>query len=350
MADDEKRTDGEGVVFERGIPEEEIEGFAHPNILVEKDRVTLKSVTPWIHTFILVMFYVIALILAFHDGLAELSLVGCAVFVVSTPIFLAFIVRQKVTTVFERRKRTVHRRNPVHAMADIPFDEIAEITMVNDTGTTYFKIAPHADRLGKGFRISRNYDVHNEEFLYLLIKGLPAISSMLEESRGAQPTTDTARLAERPVLYSKNGHLYTFTTWRSQCLALVLSAAMLSVFAGLDDWMRWIGLVIGGLAFLGIFLVNNRIVIDAKEKTIQFSDLCGLLKTTLPLSRYSGLRIVREHTNGFYTHTIAYMEFRDPELTSDLYWAVWTKTLSVLAEETQAIIAAALAGPAEPAE
>lgn len=344
--DAQSANDGE-VVFEREITEEEIESLAHPNILVECDRVTLKSIPPWIHTFLLTAFYAIALIFAFHEGLADWSIAGCVLFAVSTPIFLVCLVRQKVTTVFDRLERTVHRRNPLWTMAGIPFEEIAEITMVDDAGAVYFKIAPKANRLGKGVRISRNYDGRSGEFLYMIMRCLPAVSGMLEECQtpGADPATASAMLAEHPVLYSRNGSVYTFTTWRNQCLALVLSAGMLLGFAYLEDWMRWIGLVIGCLAFLAAFVVNNRIVIDAGEKTIRFSDLFGILKTTFSLSRYAGLRIVREYTNGIYTHTTASMEFRDPEVTSDFYWAVRTNTLSALAEETQAIIAAALAGP-----
>ena len=349
MSNDTKQASEEEVIFEREITGEEIENLAHPNILVEDGRVTLKSVPPWIHVFLLAATYAIAMILAFHEGLAKLSVAGCSIAAVATSIFLVCLVRQAVTTVFDRLEQTVHRRNPLHTMASIPFDEIAEITMVDNAGAVYFKIALNANRLGKGIRISRDYDGRGEEFLYMMLKGLPAISGMLGKCQQADPARASAMLAEHPVLYARNGSVYTFTTWRNQILALVFSAFMLTCFAYNDSWMRWIGLGAGCLAFLAIFVVTNQIVIDAKEKTIHFSNLFGILKTTFPLSRYAGLNIVREYTNGLYTHTMVYMRFRDPEFTNDFYWAVWTKTLSALAEETEAIIAAVLAKPDESA-
>lgn len=347
MTDKTNESKEEEVIFEREITAEEIEALAHPNIVVDDYRVTLKSVTPWIFTFLLGGAYFIALIIAFHEGLAELSVAGCLIFAIATLFFLACLVRQRVTTVFDRLERTVHRRNPLQAMADIPFADIAEIAMVNDAGAVYFKIAPKADRLGKGFRITRNYDNNNEEFFYMLMRARPAISGMLEAGREQDSAAASAWLAERPVLYSRSGHVYTFASWRNQIMALIVSVAMLSAFAFLDDWLRWIGLVIGGLAFPAAFFIDNRIIIDARAKTIRFATPVGLLETSLPLSRYSGLHVVRNYTNGLYTHTTVSLEFRDPEQRVDLYSAIWTKTLSALAVETEAIISAAKDGPDE---
>jgi|GEM_PF-5321677 len=350
MTQDPNQTSQEEAVYERTFTEEEIESLAHPNIRVEDYQVTLKSIPSWIHIYILGLIYIIALIIAFYEGLAELNRVGVTVFAVSTPIFLICLLRLQVTTVFDRLKRTVHRRNLLHAMADIPFEQIAEIVMVNDMGPVYFKIAPQGDRLGKGFRITRNYDNRNEELLYMGLKALPAISEMLGARPESSSTQAAAGLAEHPLLYAKSGHIYTFTTWRNQGLALVIAGLMLTGSAYIDDWLRWLVLAFGVLAFLAVFLVTHRITIDVKEKSILFSTLSGLFNTSLPLSRYSGLSVVREHTNGLYTHTTVHLQFRDPDVSTDLYWAIWTKTLSALATETQAIIADALARPDEPGE
>ena len=345
MPDDKKQTGVEKVIFEKIIDENEIARLAHPNILLENDTVTLKSVPPWIHFFLMAVFYTIALITAFHVGLAELSLKGCLIFAAATLVFLVCLVQQKVTTIFDKQEQTVYRRNPFRAMACVPFEKIAEITLVNDPDTAYFKIVLKGDRLGKGIRISRNYDGRNEEFLYIIMKALPAISEMLAKNQSVAPeTTSISMLAECPVLYSRNGDIYTFSTWRDQCLFIFFSAFMLFSFAYSNDWMRWLWLAMGSFGLCGAFIVDNRIVINAKEKTIHFSSIFGILKTSFPLNRYSGLHVVREPTNGIYTHTIACMIFRDPEVLSCLYWAIWTwtKTLSALAEETEAIIATAL--------
>lgn len=346
MPNDSKQTDDREPIFEWVITEDEIDNFAHPNILVEDDLVTLKSLPPRLHTFSLAALYVMALIVAGQVG----SVTGGAVSAVATLILIVGLVRQRVTTVFDRRQQAVYRWNRFQALGVIPFAEISEVAMAHYTSTVYFEIVLKADRRGKGLRLSRNYEAGNEEFLYMIMKARPAISSMLEESPGPATETDAARPDEHPVFFARNGSLYTFTTWRTQLCALVLSAAMLTGFACVDDWVRWPGLVIGVLAFLAAFIVDNRITIDAGEKTIRFSSLFGIFKTSLPLSRYSDLRVIHEHAGNIYLQTAVYMLFRDPELKRDFHWVIWTRNIRALVEETEAIIAAARAEPDQPAE
>lgn len=319
------------------MTEEEVRQLAHPNILVEDNRVTVTGTLPLMRVLIPFLLYVTAVLILLETGLAEAAVVPCVLFAVSTLLLAACLSEARVVTVFDGFEKTVHRRNLIRRMAGIPFPDIDRIALVDEAGAAFYEIALKKNRLGKGVRLTRNYGNGDEEFLYLALRALPLVSAMLGYP---DRDSDPRAAVENPVFYSRDGDKYILTMWRNQILDLVLLAFAVFAFTWLDGWMKWAMLGMVCFTVFAFFAMTSRVVIDSKEKTISFSGPCGISGATFSLERYAGISFAREHADGIYADTGAFVEFRDPPAKADLGWGVGTRKLSALVDETEAIIAA----------
>jgi hypothetical protein len=172
--------------------EKELLNFSHPNVLIENDMVTIKSVASWTSICKLIILYGIAMYFAFKLGLRELSVSGCLLFVISSLFLFVRLLRKNVTTVFDKRRKTVYLRNFFNISTTLPFDKIYEIITVNCWFKYCIKIALEADHYDYGIRISSNYNRNDKEFLYIICKAVPAINDMLKKPPKANLETKSA--------------------------------------------------------------------------------------------------------------------------------------------------------------
>lgn len=312
------------------------------NIAMEDKRIAITMPFYWLRGIIATGIYGLFLFILIEDGfpLRHFSIGNLVVFLVTTAIWLWYVARQKTVTTFDAIDKKAYRRNPLYTMNEVDFADIAEITAVSESGTggggTYFKIALKKDRLGKGIRITDSYKETDLEMLRLTNTVLPAVAKMLEEAEGGGETAERKTgFPENPSCYRKVDAHYVFNrAGRAMCVVLVgLAILALGLYKG--EWVLWAAGIAIALYSLVIIVAID---MDTAARTITLNRAFGLWKKSLPMKRFVAINITRSHTNGFYTGTTAAMEFAEPEQTADLAWAYFTKKLSVLVDESNAII------------
>lgn len=319
-------------------------GPAYRKVIVEENRVSLTVSLDWLRAGLATAAYAFILYALFDYGFPHrrFSLTSLVVFLAFSAAWLWYVARQKSVAVFDANDRKVHRRNLLYGLPDIDFSEIAEITAVGESGGgsggTYFKIAFKADKLGKGVRITDNYRGTDLEFVHLTQKALPAITAMLEADNAGAPDR-SAGLVENPSRYVKTGSQYVQKRWGRIGGAIAIGLVLLVY--GFQKGA--FGLCLGGAAVLlySVFVVNV-VVLDTAAKTITLAKAFGFWKSTYAMERFVGISVTRTHTNGLYSGTSADIEFANPAKTVQLAHVYFTKGLSVLVDESNAIINHAL--------
>lgn len=108
--------------------------------------------------------------------------------------------------------------------------------------------------------------------------------------------------------------------------------------ASVSETGEWIFWALGIALMLVSLHAVHTLILDVEQKTIILGRAFGLWRTEKKMENFAGLHISRHYTNGIYTGTHAAMEFDDPPASFDLFWAYFTKRLTALVDETNAII------------
>lgn len=271
---------------------------------------------------------------------------------VFTLVWVWYMARQRVVTVFDAFAKKVYRRNMLYCMKEVDFADIAEIARVHETGmgndVYFYRIALKENRLGKGLALTDTYREDDAALAYFSGVALPAIENMLGKAVGAGAGGEAVSL-ENVRSYVRVGERYVRTRRWSRVGILLAGIAL--VVIGIVNGGRGYG-VIGGMAVVYSFIMIYTVILDTGSREIVVGRAFGLWKKVYPMARFAGIETVRSHTNGIYGGTTARVTFENPGASFPLAYYYFTGRLSVLVDETTAIIVSAMGdgGDAKTAE
>lgn len=316
----------------------------HPNITIEANRVTVTSPFYWLKGIIAIGVYCVFMYALLDEGAARILSPGFAIaFLIATALMVWYVARQKTVAVFDGFEKRLYRRNMLYTMNEADFSDIAEVVSISESGTggsgIHFKVAFKEDRLGKGLPVTQSYRESDEEFQYFVEFALPAINAMLAEAEGAGAERTAAAVSlDNPTFYTKEGARYVRRRWAPVLATIAVGAFVFVIGAAKGEAVLYGA---GIVAMLFSLLIIHTITFDIERKTITFGRAFGKWNSVFSMDRYTGIQVTRTHTNSIYTGTTAAMLFENPEKTVDLARGYFTRKLSVLVEESKAIIAAA---------
>lgn len=263
-------------------------------------------------------------------------------FAIVTAIWLWYMARLKTTTVFDAADGSVRRRNLLMPVKSFAFDEVAEIVEVrHEEGMykgSYFKIAPKANRYGKGYRLTKTYSGADPELIAMRTVVVPAIQAMLRPAGAAATEQTQATDLDTPRFYRRRGGKYARRFWRTS--ACFLAAGVAAAIFGIRDGNAW-------TTGFGIFLLvvpcvlTTKIVLDTDARLVRVYSLFGLReRRSVPFSAYLAVEATRNSGNGIYVGTNLEMRFDGEYANVPLAMAFFTGSLAGLADETEAIVRA----------
>lgn len=312
------------------------------NVSVQADRVIVSRPFDVIGGGIATVLYVLFLYALFDDGfpLRRIETGYVIAFAVSTILWLWYMSGRRMTTIFDAAEGKVYRKNLFLTEKTLDFADLGGIVEVSHradcSGGSYFKIATRANRFGKGYRLTKTYKGADTEFLYMRTAALPAIEAMA----GLEGRTEEAKAEvdlNNPVFYSKNGGLYARRFWRRPLFFLCLGLVIVVVgWRQPNVWTMGIG---AAIAVIMLALPVTKVVLDTDNQVIRTYALLGLReRRRIPFADYLAVESTRTSTNGIYSGTTLEMRFAGEHKNVPLATAYFTRSLTALAAETEAIL------------
>lgn len=312
------------------------------NVSVQADRVVVSQPFDLLGGVIATALYVLILYALFEKGfpLRQIRTGFIIAFAITTAIWLWYMAGRRMTTVFDAAEGKVFRRNLFRTEKVLDFTALDGIVEVSHgagySGGSYFKIAPKANRFGKGYRLTRTYKGADTEFLYMRTVAIPAIEAMAGlEGRAVEAAAEVD--LDSPGFYTKAGGHYVRRFWRRPLVFLCFGLALAAFgWSGANNWAIGTGL---GIALVMLLLPVSKLVLDTDDKVISTYHMLGLRqKQRIPFADYLAVESTRTRINGIYTGTTLEMRFAGDHKNLPLATVYFTGSLGGLAAETEAIL------------